>query len=39
MSTDNILKRGSIAFAKRIVYLCKHLGTEQHEYVLSKQIL
>ena len=39
MSTDSILKRRSMEFAKRIVYLYKYLGAEQHEYILSKQIL
>ena len=34
-----ILKEKSYAFALRIVKLCRHLGEEKREYVLSKQIL
>lgn len=39
MSTDSILKRKSMDFAIRIVSLYKYLGTEHHEFILSKQIL
>ena len=39
MSTDSILKQKSMDFAKRIVHLYKYLGSEHHEYVLSKQVL
>ena len=39
MSIDSIVKQKSMAFAKRIVSLYKYLGTEHHEYVMSKQIL
>lgn len=39
MSKDSVLKRKSMAFAKRIVALYKYLGSEWHEYVLAKQIL
>ena len=39
MSTDSIVKQKSMHFAKRIVQLCKYLGKEHHEYVMSKQIL
>jgi four helix bundle protein len=36
---ENILKDKSLAFAVRIVNLCKFLISEYREYVLSKQIL
>lgn len=36
---DNILKSKSYAFALRIVNPYKHLSAEQHEYILSKQVL
>jgi len=36
---ENVLKDKSYAFALRIVNLYKHLSSEQHEYVLSKQVL
>ena len=39
MSTDSIVKRKSMDFAKRIVQLYKYLGKEHHEYVMSKQVL
>ena len=39
MSTDSILKQKSLEFAKRIVRLYQYLNQEQHEYVMSKQIL
>ena len=35
----NVVKEKSIAFAVRIVNLCKYLNREKSEYVLSKQIL
>ena len=38
MSTDSILKRKSMDFAKRIVRLYQYLG-EGREYILSKQVL
>ena len=39
MGTDSIAYQTALAFAKRIVRLYKHLGSEHHEYTLSKQIL
>lgn len=39
MSTDSILKKKSMRFAKRIVQLYQYLAGEHHEYVMSKQIL
>ena len=39
MSNDSIAKQKSMAFAKRIVRLYQYLGTEHHEYVMSKQVL
>jgi four helix bundle protein len=36
---ENILKDKSLAFAVRIVNLCKFLMSEHKEYILSKQIL
>ena len=39
MSTDSILKRKSMSFAKRIVQLYKYLCKEHREFVMSKQVL
>ena len=39
MSTDSVIKRKSMDFAKRIVRLYQYLVTQQHENVMSKQIL
>ena len=39
MVTESIAYQKALAFAKRIVYLCRHLNSEHQEYVLSKQIL
>lgn len=39
MSTDSIVKQKSMEFAKRIVHLYQYLGTDQHEYVMAKQVL
>ncbi len=39
MSTDSIAKQKSMDFAKRIVRLYQYLGSEQHEFIMSKQIL
>ena len=36
---DNVLKVKSMAFAVRIVKVCRFLRDEKREYVLSKQIL
>ena len=36
---ENVLKSKSYAFALRIVKLYKHISSQQHEYVLSKQVL
>ena len=36
---ENILSDKSLAFAVRIVNLCKFLMSEHKEYILSKQIL
>ena len=36
---ESILRDKSYAFALRIVKLYQHLAKEQHEYVISKQIL
>jgi len=36
---ENVLKAKSYAFALRIVNLYKHISVQQHEYVLSKQVL
>lgn len=33
---ENVVMNKSYAFALRIIKLCKHLITEQKEYVLSK---
>ncbi|MGM9661232.1 MAG: four helix bundle protein [Faecousia sp.] len=39
MSNDSIIKKKSMEFAKRIVRLYQYLCREQHEFVMSKQIL
>ena len=39
MSTDSILKQKSLEFAKRVVRLYQHLCQDQHEHVMSKQVL
>ena len=39
MSADSVLKQKSLRFAQRIVRLYTYLSREQHETVLSKQIL
>ena len=39
MSADSVVKKKSLAFAKRIVHLYRYLGTEHREYVMAKQIL
>lgn len=39
MSVDSILKDKSLQFAKRIVRLYQFLFSQQHETVMSKQIL
>ena len=39
MKDENVIKRKSLAFAKRIVKLYKYLCDEKKEYVLSKQLL
>ena len=36
---DGVLQIKSFAFAIRVVNTYKHLSTEKHEYVLSKQLL
>lgn len=36
---ENVVMNKSYAFALRNIKLCKHLITEQKEYVLSKQVL
>lgn len=36
---ESILREKSYAFALRIVKLYRHLAKEQHEFVISKQIL
>ena len=36
---ENILKEKSYKFALRIVRLFQHLSKEQHEFVMSKQVL
>ena len=38
MKDENAIKDKSMAFAVRIVRLCKYLS-EQHEFVMSKQVL
>jgi four helix bundle protein len=35
----NVIRDKSFDFALRIVKLCRYLNKEQHEYVLSKQLL
>ena len=35
----NVIKEKSYAFALRIIKVYKYLNQEQHEYVLSKQVL
>ena len=39
MKDENVIKDKSMAFAIRIVRLYKYLSKEQHEYVMSKQVL
>ncbi|MBX0292559.1 four helix bundle protein [Hymenobacter sp. HSC-4F20] len=39
MDAENTVAVKSFAFAVRIVRLCRHLRTDQHEYVLAKQLL
>ena len=39
MSRDNIVRDKSYAFAIRIVNAYKFLTNDQHEYILSKQLL
>ena len=39
MSNDSVIKKKSMEFAKRIVRLYQYLYREQHEFVMSKQIL
>ena len=39
MMKDNTIVEKSFEFAVRIVNLCKFLRKEQHEYILSKQIM
>lgn len=36
---DNVVKDKSFAFAIRVIGLYKHLSTEKHEYVMSRQLL
>ncbi len=36
---NNIVKEKSFRFAVKVVFLCKRLGQEQKEYILSKQLL
>ena len=38
-NSDNILHQKSYHFAIRIVKLSRYLHTQQHEYILSRQIL
>ena len=39
LAPDSIAYQKALAFARRIVYLCRHLNKEHQEYTLSKQIL
>ncbi len=39
MAKSNIIKQKSMDFAKRIVRLYQYLQSEQHEFVMSKQVL
>lgn len=39
MANESVAYTKALAFAKRIVDLCRHLRSEHNEYVLSKQIL
>ena len=39
MATDSIVKKKSIDFAKRVVRLYQYLVQEQHEQIMSKQLL
>ncbi len=39
MSTDSIVKQKSLDFAVRAVNLYRYLTEQQHEYVMSKQVL
>ena len=39
MKDENVVKDKSMAFAVRIVRLYKYLSEQQHEYVMSKQVL
>ena len=39
MKEENVIKDKSMAFAVRIVRLYKYLSEQQHEYVMSKQVL
>ena len=36
---DNVLIDKSVAFAARIIKLCKYLNGTQNEYIISKQII
>ena len=39
MGNENVIKRKSLAFAKRIVHVYRYLCDEKKEYILSKQLL
>lgn len=39
MSSDSVVKQKSMEFAKRIVRLYQYLEQEQHEHIMSKQVL
>ncbi|MGN0998957.1 MAG: four helix bundle protein [Faecousia sp.] len=39
MPAESIAYQKALSFARRIVFLCRHLNQEHQEYVLSKQIL
>ena len=39
VASESIAYQKALAFAKRIVQLCRHLRADHQEYVLSKQIL
>ena len=39
MSSDSVIKQKSLEYAKRIVRLYQYLCREQHEFIMSKQLL
>ena len=37
--SDKVLRERAIGFAKQIVFICRRIGEEKHETVLSTQLL